>query len=91
MADTTEYRLKLYVTGGTGGADRAIRALKNLGRLVSEKVHAEVIDVLLHPELVLDMAIEPLPLLVRLQPEPVVVFRGAINRPEQIASVLTWE
>jgi circadian clock protein KaiB len=89
MADVNEYRLKLYVTGGTTAADRAVSALKRLGRIVTDRVHSEIVDVLLHPELTLDMNDEPLPVLVRLEPQPVRVFQGSITEPEQIARVLT--
>jgi hypothetical protein len=88
MADATEYRLRLYVTGGTGAGERAVRALRNLRNTIKDTVHSEVVDVLLHPELVLDLACEPLPVLVREEPLPVVVYRGAITEPEQIAAVL---
>jgi len=89
MAEVNEYRLKLHVTGGTSAANRAITALRRLARVVADRVHSEVIDVLFHAKLFLDMGDEPLPMLVRVAPEPVRVFRGPITEPEQIARVLT--
>jgi hypothetical protein len=89
MADVNKYRLKLYVPGGTGAAVRAIAALRRLGRVMADWVHSEVVEVLFHAELFLDMDGEPLPMLVRVAPEPVSVFRGPITEPEQIARVLT--
>jgi hypothetical protein len=89
MADVNEYRLKLYVTGGIGAAVRAIAALRRLGRVMADWVHSEVVDMLFQAELLLDVRGEPLPMLVRIAPEPVRVFRGPMTEPEQIARVLT--
>jgi len=91
MADVKEYRLKSYVTGGTGAAVRAIAALRRLGRVMADWVHSEVVDVLFRAELFLDMGGEPLPMLVRIAPEPVRALQGSIANPEQIARVLTLE
>jgi hypothetical protein len=91
MADVSRYRLKLYATGDTGAAVRAIAALRRLVRVMADWVHSEVADVLFHAELSLDMGGEPLPMLVRIAPEPVRVFEGSITNPEQTARVLTLE
>jgi circadian clock protein KaiB len=91
MADTTEYRLKLYVTGGTSACERATAAFRTLCRTIAGQVHSEIIDILLHPEFVLDMSIEPIPVLVREQPGPVRIIKGEMSEPEWLARVLTEE
>jgi hypothetical protein len=91
MAEVNEYRLRLHVAGGTSAVDRAITALRRLARVVAYGVHSEVVNVLFHAELFLDMGGEPLPMLVRIAPEPVRALQGSIANPEQIARVLTLE
>jgi hypothetical protein len=85
----TEYRFKLYVTGGTPGAESAARAFRRFCQSIAGRVHSQIIDVLLRPDLVLDLHERPVPVLVREWPEPVVVFRGDISEPEQVARVLS--
>jgi len=80
--------LKLYVTGGTSSADHAVKALLGLSRLLAGRVQAEVIDVLLHPELVFDNALEPTPYLVRVSPGPELRLRGEIAEPQQLIRLL---
>ena len=74
MADANEHRLKVCVHGGISAADRAITALRRRWRVTAYRVHSEVTDVLLRAEMVLDMGKEPLPVLVRVQPEPIARF-----------------
>jgi hypothetical protein len=87
MADVKEYRLRLYV----GVADRAVTALRRLGRVAAYRVRSGVIDVVLHAESILDMDDESLPIPVRVATEPVWVFLGPTTEPEQTARVLTRE
>jgi hypothetical protein len=61
MADINEHRPRLYATGGTGAANRAITALRGLWHVVADRVQSQVIDVLLPPELMLDMVYGQLP------------------------------
>ncbi len=88
MKQANEYRLKLYVTGGTRTAEQAILALKKLTRRLAGKVQSEVVDVLLHPELILDPCLRPTPVLIRVQPLPIVAFRGAIPDLDQLIRIL---
>ncbi len=88
MADINEYRLKMFVTGSANAANRAIAALRRLGHVMAQRVHSEVVDALLYPELFLHMGDEPLPALVRVAPEPVRMFRGSITEPGQMARLL---
>lgn len=91
MNQTARYRIRLYVVGGTKAAEQAIRSLTRLTRLLCGRIQAEVVDVLLHPELVLDHRLRPTPVLVRESPEPRVVFQGEITDPEQIIRALGLE
>jgi hypothetical protein len=88
MAGTDEYHLRLYVTGGTEAARQAQHTLQRLCRRLSGRVRTEVIDVLLHPELMLDFDLAPVPVLVRERPEPRLVHRGTLESAEQVARIL---
>jgi circadian clock protein KaiB len=91
MAGGIQYRLKLYVTGGTSIGEQAVAALRTLCRSTTQLVHAEVVDVLLHPEMLLDLASVPMPVLVRENPGPVRVVRGPFASAGEIASLLREE
>jgi hypothetical protein len=88
MVDSTEYYVRLYVTGGTEQGEAALSTLKRFCRTVTCRIRSEVIDVLLHPEMLLDLGTEPTPVLVRVKPDPVRVFTGRLTEPEQIAELL---
>lgn len=86
MAASIEYRLKLYVTGGTRSAEQAVAALRRLCQSAGERIHAEIIDILLHPEMMLDM--DAVPVLVRESPAPVRVVRGSMLTAEEFDGLL---
>ena len=86
MAALIEYRVKLYVTGGTRSAEQATAALKRLCQSTSERIHAEVVDILLHPEMMLDL--DAVPVLVREFPAPVRVFHGIMPTADEIDRLL---
>lgn len=86
MAPSTEYRLKLYVTGGTRTADQAIAALRRLLQSATERIHAEIVDVLLHPEMMLDVG--SVPVLVRESPAPIRVVSGIALTADDVNRLL---
>jgi hypothetical protein len=86
MAGPVEYRLKLYVTGGTRSSEQAIAALRRLCQSTTERIHTEVVDVLLHPEMMLDL--DAVPVLVREWPTPVRLIRGIALTPAEIDGLL---
>ena len=80
MTDTNEgvevthdhdFRLRLYLMGGTEAARHALSILAEIARQLGDRVRSEVIDVLMRPELFLDPALGLSPLFVRLEPAPV--------------------
>jgi len=78
----------LYVTGGTGAAEDAVSVLRKLVRRLRGRIQAEVVDVLLHPEILLDHSLNATPVLVREHPGPAVAFRGELRDPEQLIRAL---
>lgn len=81
----TNFKLRLYVTGRT---PRAQRAIENL-RLICESELAgmyevEVVDVLEHPQLAEDEKILATPTLVKKLPEPVRKIIGDLSDHEKV-------
>jgi circadian clock protein KaiB len=80
-----EFLLKLYVTGQT---PRAERAIANLHRLFDyefgDRYEVEVIDVLEHPDLAEKEKILATPTLVRCLPPPMRRVIGDLSEPDKV-------
>jgi circadian clock protein KaiB len=80
-----KYRLRLYVTGRTSNAQRA---LDNLRRICESELEGryeiEVIDVLEHPQLAENEKILATPTLVKKLPEPVRKIIGDLSDRERV-------
>jgi len=87
----THYHLRLYLVGGTDLAETARAALASAIAGLRGRVRSEVIDVLTHPELFFDPGLEPVPVLVRVKPEPTRVYRGPFSDPDDLARFVTEE
>jgi len=91
MASATTYRLKLYVTGGTSAAERAISALRRLCGLCACRIQSEVVDVLGRPDIFFDSGLSAVPVFVRVKPDPVMVYKGCPADVEEVARALGIE
>lgn len=80
-----KYLLKLYVTGKTSRAERAIA---NLRRICEEELSAEyeleIIDVLEHPQLAEDERILATPTLIKRLPPPLRRVIGDLSDKEKV-------
>lgn len=73
-------RLRLYVTGETPGAGRAIAVLEEVRReLGTDRVTLEIIDVLEDPAAALSDDIYATPTVFRIAPEPVARLFGDLS------------
>lgn len=83
------WRLRLYVTGQTSHARRAIQNLHDIcERALNEPYEVEVIDVLEHPAAAEEDRILATPTLVRRTPEPVRKIIGDLSDRERVYSGL---
>lgn len=84
-ADLDHYLLKLYVTGRT---PRAERAIENLRRLCKDELEGcyevEIIDVLEHPQLAEDDRILATPTLIKQLPPPLRRVIGDLSNSEKV-------
>lgn len=80
-------RLRLYVTGQTPSAERAIAALSQLERDMGGRVSVEVIDVLEDPISALNDDVYATPSVFRLDVQPVSRLFGDLSRKE---TLLAW-
>lgn len=80
--------LRLYVTGQTPGAERAIATLKDLERDFEGRLTVEVIDVLDDPVSALNDDVYATPTVFRLAPEPVKRLFGDLSRKDTIVAAL---
>ena len=84
-AGADKYLLKLYVTGRT---PRAERAIANLRRICETDLHGrydlEVIDVLEHPQLAEDERILATPTLIKQLPPPLRRVIGDLSDKEKV-------
>lgn len=80
-----EYALKLYITGRTS---RAQRAIDNLHRICEEELdgryHMIIIDVLEHPQLAEDEKIMATPTLIKRLPPPIRKVVGDLSDTESV-------
>ncbi|HVL82284.1 MAG TPA: circadian clock KaiB family protein [Actinomycetota bacterium] len=81
----TSYVLKLYVTGQTARAQRAIEQLK---RICDEELqgtyHVEVVDVLEHPDIAEDQNVLATPTVVKELPPPMRRLIGDLSDTEKV-------
>ncbi len=80
-----KYVLKLYVTGQT---PNAIRAISNLKKLMAEELKGiyelQIIDVIKNPQLAEDHKILATPTLARVLPEPIRRIIGDLSDKEKV-------
>lgn len=85
MEDSNPFLLKLYITGRTV---RAERALRNLEKICEEDLGGrytlEVIDIAEHPQLAEDERILATPLLIKQLPPPLRRLIGDLSDREQV-------
>lgn len=84
MERTHRYRLKLYITGGTETARQALYVLRELSARLKDKLEAEVIDILMHPELMLDPGLGLTPVFVREDPTPATSCRDVTTDADRV-------
>lgn len=81
----SEYRLKLYVTGQTPRAERAIANLRQLcSQELDGRYELEIIDVLEHPQLAEQDKILATPTLVKCLPPPVRRVIGDLSESDKV-------
>jgi circadian clock protein KaiB len=81
----SEYRLKLYVTGQTPRAERAIANLRQLCEQELEgRYEVEIIDVLEHPQLAEQDKILATPTLVKFLPPPARRVIGDLSESDKV-------
>lgn len=76
--------LRLYVTGQTPSAERAIAALEDLCRDFEGRISVQVIDVLEDPVAALNDDVYATPTVFRIAPEPVRRLFGDLSRKETL-------
>ena len=81
-------RLRLYVTGQTPGAERAIATLEEVLKEFEGRLQVEVIDVLEDPISALNDDVYATPTVFRISPEPVRRLFGDLSRKETIINGL---
>ena len=80
--------LRLYVTGQTPGAERAIATLHDLQREFAGRLTVEVIDVLDDPISALNDDVYATPTVFRIAPEPVKRLFGDLSRKDVLIAGL---
>lgn len=81
----SQYRLKLYVTGQSPRAERAIANLHRLcERELGGRYEVEIIDVLEHPDLAEKEKILATPTLVKCLPPPTRRIIGDLSVPDKV-------
>ncbi len=73
-------RLRLYVTGQTPSAERAVAAMKELEKAFGSRLTVDVIDVLDDPAAALNDDVYATPTVFRIAPEPVRRLFGDLSR-----------
>ena len=77
-------RLRLYVTGQTPSAERAIATLEDLRKDFGENMTVEIIDVLDDPVSALNDDVYATPTVFRIAPEPVKRLFDDLSRKETL-------
>jgi circadian clock protein KaiB len=80
--------LRLYVTGMTPSAERAIATLEDLRKDFADKLKFEVIDVLDDPVSALNDDVYATPSVFRMSPEPVGRLFGDLSHKEMLMAWL---
>ncbi len=76
--------LRLYVTGQTPSAERAIAALEDLRKDFDGRLSVQVIDVLEDPASALNDDVYATPTVFRISPEPVRRLFGDLSRKDTL-------
>lgn len=84
----TVIKLRLYVTGQTPSAERAIASLEGVLKDFEGRMQVEVIDVLEDPISALNDDVYATPTVFRMSPEPVRRLFGDLSRKEAIIAGL---
>jgi circadian clock protein KaiB len=77
-------KLRLYVTGQTPSAARAVATLEDVLKEFEGRMHVEVIDVLEDPISALNDDVYATPTVFRISPEPVRRLFGDLSHKETI-------
>lgn len=77
-------KLRLYVTGQTPSAERAIATLKDVLKDFGDRIQVDVIDVLEDPVSALNDDVYATPTVFRMSPEPVRRLFGDLSHKETI-------
>ncbi|MGE3334470.1 MAG: circadian clock KaiB family protein [Rhodospirillaceae bacterium] len=80
--------LRLYVTGQTPSAERAIAALEDLRKDFDGRLSVQVIDVLEDPASALNDDVYATPTVFRISPEPVRRLFGDLSRKDTLIAGL---
>jgi circadian clock protein KaiB len=88
FAEMNVIRLRLYVTGQTPSAERAIATLEDLRKDFGDAMTAEIIDVLEDPISALNDDVYATPTIFRMAPEPVKRLFGDLSRKDILISGL---
>jgi len=82
------YVFKLYVVGGTPTSKEAIANVKKILQDAGLKYSLEVIDVLDHPELVVDAGVAATPTLIKESPLPTKKIIGKLDDKNRVLTKL---
>lgn len=80
--------LRLYVTGHTPSAERAIQTVQDLQREFGTRMTVEIIDVLEDPISALNDDVYATPTLFRIKPDPVRRLFGDLSRKDTLVAGL---
>ncbi|MEQ9447500.1 MAG: circadian clock KaiB family protein [Rhodospirillaceae bacterium] len=81
--------LRLYVTGKTPSAEKAVSALAALRNALGEdRISIETFDVLENPDAALEDGVYATPTVFRIKPEPVRRVFGNLSSPEMLIAGL---
>ena len=85
MSNLHEYRLTLFITGGSPNSVRAINNLKSIcEKHLAGRYDLEVIDVYQNPELATQEQIIALPTLIKRLPDPVRRLVGDMSDTQKV-------
>lgn len=85
MENTSEYKLKLFITGDSPPAKRAIQNLKAIcENELKGAYHIELINILENPKLAEDERILATPTLIKVLPEPLRRVIGDLSNKEMV-------
>jgi len=80
-----KYLLKLFITGFTPQAERAITNIKSIcGYELNGEYHLEIVNILENPQLAEDERIIATPTLIKVLPEPLRRVIGDLSNTEKV-------